>query len=691
MLIQRLEIKNYRALHSVDVNCDLSGIDSRALVAILGRNGAGKSSILYALDVFYDTAAKLTKADCYGHDPQQEIFIRVTYGALRADERAEFQPYLENGTLIVTKRITVTDSGCVQKYYAAARQIPQFAELRKLSRSERLKQFKTLVSEGLLQGLEGSPRSADQADELMATYEQLHPELLQTVEREEQFFGPKDIGGGKLDKFTKFVLVPAVRSAAAEDQRKGVIADLINTIVLRQVNRRPDVRQLRNEMKEKIARIFSPGNLTELGDLGSAISTLLEQYAPGSSLRLRWNDPITPDIPLPQAHADLVEDDFACPIAYAGHGLQRGLVLTLLQYLARVERPTEEEAEATIPVPTEEALPALPVAEVVSPDLILAIEEPELYLHPARCRHLSELLLTLSKAPANAQSPRNQVIYATHSPYFVDLHRFDQVRIARKPRVEGHTAPRCVMSQYSLDEAARALAGITQKRAEDFTRDSFRARLLPVMTTAVNEGFFANTVVVVEGLSDVGVLWRLQSILEQQWSALSVAVVPALGKENLDRPVVVFRGLQIPTYFIFDADRRHQGRSDELATAKRNSRYLRLAGATVESFPDTQVHDLWAVYSHDIETLIKEAVGQPFDAIAQKAVDELRYDGVAELMKNTEGAARLIELVYRSGHTVPILEEIIRKVTALATPSAATPEEPAVEAQESVLDEAVGS
>ena len=46
----------------------------------------------------------------------------------------------------------------------------------------------------------------------MAEFERDHAELLETVEREEQFFGPKEVGGGKLDKFTKFVLVPAVAS-----------------------------------------------------------------------------------------------------------------------------------------------------------------------------------------------------------------------------------------------------------------------------------------------------------------------------------------------------------------------------------------------------------------------------------------------------------------------------------------------
>jgi putative ATP-dependent endonuclease of OLD family len=677
MLITRLEISNFRSLKSIDLECGgLTTPDPRSLTAILGRNGGGKSSILYALDVFYDTGARITVEDCYARDSANEIMIRVTYGRLRQEERDEFATYIDNDVLIVTKRITVGEGSCIQKYFAAAKQIPQFAEIRKLSKkSDQTSQFKRLVTEKMLDGLAGSPRSADEALKIMAEYESAHSDLLVTVQREEQFFGPKDVGGGKLDKFTKFVLVPAVRLASVEVQKKGVIHELISMIVLRRVNKRADVKALRAEMEAKIKLVFSQENLTELTELGASISTLLQQYAPGASLKLTWGNAITPIIPLPDPKADLVEDDFPCPITHAGHGLQRALVLTLLQQLAMTQRPDDDEDEEPPieAVPQQEAaLPPAPPAEpkedaIVSPDLILAIEEPELYLHPSRCRYLSELLLKLAEPPKKEFDPSNQIIYATHSPYFVDLHRFDQVRIARKPRIQGQPAPCCAISQYSLEKAAKELARVANGKPEDFTRDSFRARSLPVMTIAVNEGFFANTVVVVEGLSDVGILWRLQEIMKENWSALGISVVPAIGKENIDRPVVVFRGLKIPTYFIFDGDNRHKGKKgQEDSTKARNRRYQRLAGvAEPRDFPPTTIRDDWAVVENDIEAIIRNSVGSEFDDISQQAADELKYDGASMLMKNTEGAARLVELIYEKGKKLDLIEEIVKKVTSL--------------------------
>lgn len=670
MLIERLEIENFRALRSVDLDMRRgTESNSPALVALLGRNGGGKSSILNALDVFYDISAKVTQNDCYAHASNAEIVIRVTYGDLREEEKKEFQPYLQDDRLIVTKRFQITEKACVQKYYAAARQIPQFAELRRLTKREMVAGFKALVAENRLEGLSGAPRSADDAEVLMAAYEAGHDELLQTVEREEQFFGPKEIGGGKLDKFTKFVFVPAVRNATDEEQKKGVIYELINTIVLRQVNRRPDVQSLKDEMKSRITEVFSPENLTELGVLGSSISTLLERYSPGSALKLSWGEPVVPDIPLPKAQADLIEDDFPCPITHAGHGLQRSLILTLLQYLATSERPDETSDSPTSDDENVESESS--ASEVTAPDLILAIEEPELYLHPARCRYLSSLLLSLSRFPTDSDLPRNQVIYATHSPYFVDLERFDQIRIVRKPKDDNSPAPHSVFSQYTLDAAAKELARIADGDPSKFTRESFRARALPVLTTTVSEGFFSGCVVVVEGSSDSAALWAIQSILKEEWSALGVVVVSANGKENIDRPVVVFRGLGIPTYFLFDGDVRHKGGAakKEQQTADRNIRYQRLAGVGPDRFPGTTITADWAVLEDCLETTLKDAVGVQFEVLGQAVAEELKYDSVSDVTKNADGMARFIEAIYDSGLGIPKLEEIVRAVTALARPT----------------------
>ena len=236
----------------------------------------------------------------------------------------------------------------------------------------------------------------------MDEYEASHPALLETFETPQQFLGPRNIGGGKLDKYTKFVLIPAVRDAAAEVDRKGVILQLIDVLVARSVNKRPDVRKLNEEFEKRVKEVYSAENLEELGRLAGIITGLLAQYAPGAEIDLAFGEVVPPKINLPPAIATLVEDNFKCPISYTGHGLQRALIFALLQQLTI----TDMSPEVNQPVGAETVPATLRL-----PDLILAIEEPELYLHPARSRYLSNVMTRLT-------TPRQERLILEHR-YFM--------------------------------------------------------------------------------------------------------------------------------------------------------------------------------------------------------------------------------------------------------------------------------
>lgn len=569
--------------------------------------------------------------------------------------------------MIVTKRISSENDRIMQRYYAAALQIPRFAEIRaKPGKRERVSAWNEMVDSDELPNLGGKVRSADEVERLMSEYEVNHPEFMEPIEREEQFFGPRNIGGGKLDKFTKYVLVPAVRKALDEASgKKGAIYQILDMIVLRKINAREDIQKFKSEFEERVKKLYSSENLTELPELGNSISQTLEKFAPGSQLKLGWDEVKPPEIPLPPARVTLVEDSFEGEITRKGHGLQRALIVTLLQHLA-MRVPIEPTAED---LDEEETGISKPKGLEISqgPDLILAIEEPELYLHPSRCRYLHNLLLQLSEKPGIGLGASNQIIYTSHSPYFIDLHHFDQIRMVRKMPSPDSLAPQSVVARFSLEHAKEKIAKVCNVDPDDFTRDSFRARAIPIMNTIVSEGFFTDVVVVVEGLSEVGILWKLQEIMKKNWSRLGIVIVPAGGKNNIDRPVVIFQGLSIPTYFIFDADSHLKGKGEKEEDARnRNHRYLRLASVPIEDFPDTQVHKTWAVFKDTLEGILKKELGDKTFLFIQKEVaSELGYDEMNRVNKNIEGAARFIELIYEKRYRIPTLEEIIEKTTRL--------------------------
>ena len=178
----------------------------------------------------------------------------------------------------------------------------------------------------------------------MEDFELEHPDLLEHIEREEQFFGHSNIGGGKLDNYTKFLLIPAVKDVTDEvlDKRGSSLHQLLDLIVYRRIESRNDILEKRTEIDNLVKELFNPENLPELNELGNEISDLLNDFFPGSGLVLDWDEIKIPNVPLPAARSKLIEDDFEGDIDKKGHGLQRALLITLLQYLAQIPITPEE-------------------------------------------------------------------------------------------------------------------------------------------------------------------------------------------------------------------------------------------------------------------------------------------------------------------------------------------------------------
>ncbi len=162
-----------------------------------------------------------------------------------------------------------------QKYYAATRQVAEFAKIRAMGKKEQITAWNSMVAEEKLPDIgTAKAKSAADVETFMQVYEQARADQLQWVEREEQFFGPKNVGGGKLDKYTKFVRIPAVREAAADltDKRGSPLYQLLDTIVDRKVNARADVRKLKQDFQQRAKEVYSRDNLTELPELAADIS-----------------------------------------------------------------------------------------------------------------------------------------------------------------------------------------------------------------------------------------------------------------------------------------------------------------------------------------------------------------------------------------------------------------------------------
>lgn len=642
MFIENVEIENFRSIKSASVSLE-------NVSAFVGRNGVGKSTLLYALDTFYNVGAQYSNLDYYNHQTvDTAIRIQLTFGGLRNDERTVFANYLQNDKLIVAK--VINQGGA--RYFGTVSQIPEFAELRKLGAVDKRRRLQELVTAGTLHEFPDIPRKSEDVDRIMTAYESQHAELTRPIERETQFLGPRNVGGGTLDKFTKFVLVPAVRDANSELERRGAIMQLLDLIVTRSITSRTDFQEFKRQFEERARQLYGKENLPELAGLGRLITDRLRRYAPGSELTIDFSDLKAPTIPLPDAVVSVSEDDFKVPVRYSGHGLQRALILALLEQLSMTPTVVAKagESDASVPNDTEIAR---------TPDLILAIEEPELYLHPARSRYLSRILQELAKRSADPTQPLIQVVYVTHSPYFVDVEHFDQVRMCRKAS-GAPDPPTTQFTRYSRNQAAKRLAEITGRPPEEFTARSFVTRAAPVLNSVVNEGLFADFAVVVEGDSDLAALWAVQEMMKKRWEEIGVVIVPAGGKNNIDRIVVVFQGFGIPTYFVFDGDRT-AGEG-----AKANRVLLGLGMEQVADYPSDLVGPKCAAFAENIEDHLKWSAGEQFAKIRDVAKRFTECELSGSGLKNPEVMAAFIRGAAEAGIGFPMLTKIVETVSRQA-------------------------
>lgn len=665
MLIDWLRIKNFRCIKDMEVVLS-------DLTAFVGRNGSGKSTTLHALRIFYEVKAPISEDDFFNGDTGTPIEITVAYRDLGPEELKEFGSYMDGDFFAVTKKISERDGSIDQRYYASRLQIPIIANLRGAkNKTAQRDGWNELVDNASLPEIGPKSMRGDDPAQLMDAYELEHPELRELVPQEVQFLGPPNIGGGTLDKFTKFVYIPAVRDASDDsaEKRGSPLYQLLDFMVMRRFRGRADVRLLQEEYSGKLRGLYDPSNLTEFSELADDISTTLQLYVPSARFGLKVSEPHLPEIPSPATIAELIEDDYAGSIERKGHGLQRALIFSLLQHMA-VAKPIEADIPETHDNPEAEA-----IAQVVDnnerdtttdPALIIAIEEPELYQHPLRARHLSRILLEMSSQSTLGPGGRNQILYTTHSPYFVDLGRFDQLRIVRKVR-ESHDEPPCTSAScFTLKAASEEIARLAGKPSDSYTAESFRARAHPVMTLTVNEGFFADVVVLVEGNTEAAALVAVAEIVGSDWLSKGIAVIPVEGKTKLDRPAIVFRGLGIPTYIVFDADRKHKGSKKEQQEAGMNRSLLRLGGGDEEDFPATKVSKDFACFEEDFEDYCREEIGkEAYDSLREKAADAHGF-GASDGIKNFDVVYSLVSNLYQEGFKLSRIEQIVDQVNKKA-------------------------
>lgn len=288
-------------------------------------------------------------------------------------------------------------------------------------------------------------------------------------------------------------------------------------------------------------------------------------------------------------------------------------------------------------------------AKVFRGDAILALDEPELFLHPQAQRSLATLFRQIV-------DDGNQILISTHSPSFLSLDRFDEVVLVAK---KGPPERRVTTVRQLLPTELKTLR---QQLHPDIKMSlpSLRERVALICGRPQSEALFSHAVVLVEGPSEELTLPIYAKACGLDLDAASVSVVNAGGKTNLDILYHIFVGFEIPTYVIFDNDRG----SKEANNPALNRMLLRMLDQTEEDMPDGCVTESFAISDKDFEDAIRKSLETDHAGLYEKLIGE-----AGEVLGSTGKPLRakfIAERLATMGIVPSCVAEIVAKLATLA-------------------------
>lgn len=673
MILETIHVRNFRSILDAIIDCE-------NLTALVGANGSGKSSFLYALRLFYSKSPRVDIEDFYNRNVDSEISIEVTYGELSEKAKQRFSSYSQNDKLTVERVFNYRDGKTVSFYHGSTLQNPDFDIAKKSSEiKDRGKTFENEYDK--LRKLAKYASLPEWGKPIQSNFDNLqkweseNPQQCTRKRDNGQFFGFMEVAQGYLGDFTQFLFIPAVKEATEEayESKDSVLTKLMDFVVRSSLETKKELLEFRQSTQTTYETLMKPEKIIELKDLSKKLSTTLKQYVPDAQIELSWLPLGQINIPLPSAEVKLLEDGYSTTVDRTGHGLQRVFILTILQHLALIQ---SQFAQLKRPSAETEGEEKTELNSVELPDLILAIEEPELFQHPNRQRHFANVLMNLAKGTLPGVAKKTQIIYCTHSPLFVGIDRINEIRLLKKVDSDGKKPKVTKVIRTNLDCIATEMCRVYSEPEGHFTEETVLPRLKSIMTPWMNEGFFADVVVLVEGEDDRAALLGVSHALGFDIESQGFAVIPCSGKTNIDRPYLIFTKLGIPTYIIWDGDAEKGETEGICETCRRpldkkpnpveNHRLLRLIGSEkIVDWPKF-INAKAACFEKDLESCLEMELGSElFDALIRKYQDEFSISEKRNAQKNPHVITGIIKSAKEQGKSCKTLEAIVQKITEM--------------------------
>jgi len=516
MKIKEVHIENFKSITKLDIGCG-------DLVVLVGRNSVGKSNVLLALDLFFNTSDQVLTEDMFcNFSEDDEIIVELTFGGLTETEKeGRLKKYVcpSLGMGLRVRKIIKREGDKLKSYYHGWIEDPKVEWLK----SDFKKYGKQAYwrDEGIdffaYTSVDGGRITRDLYEEFRQNYitERKNELEFELTLSESQFEGFKTVG---MDMLPKFQLVPAVGDVSdIVVGKKGSLLNRIVSQILLSATQEVDALKKAQEALESASGLVNrSGEIPRLVQVDALEKWFYNEFSDWGNIDFEMSTSLPRiDELLTQNLQVMVDDGSKGDISTKGHGLQRQLIFKAIRLNAALVKGEVDWANV------EDVLPDFP-------PIILAFEEPELYLHPQAQLAFYEDIKKLSS--------HDQIFICTHSTHIVDIEDFEGIKILRRDALNKPT---------SICECAEDLFGDLNLKK--------RLALAKLFDANINKMFFADKIVIVEGDEDVIAIMQTARHYGTCFTH-RLTIVNAGGKERIPSLQKVLNNFKIPYTVVYDVD-----------------------------------------------------------------------------------------------------------------------------------------
>ena len=528
--------------------------------------------------------------DFYNRDASRDIRIAVTFTGLPGEARERFARYLRGGDLEVTLVCRRNGAGGAveSSLHGACPRNPDFDAVRGAHDPvAALDEYDRLRARPEYASLPGRAAGAA-AKEALDGWERDNPDGCgRPADDDGSFFGFEVDADGNLGRFIKILYISDVHEDHGGGGRARP-ARLLASTIWDIMNGGDRSRDLQRGVDAAYDRAPFAGGPTGMRQMDDDISAVIGALARGARVE-HGRGMLAPGLKMLSTTIRLAEDGYVTTADRVGAGLQRAFTIAMTEHMHGNQSGA-------------------------GPTIVLAIEEPELYQHPARARHIAGLLSSISMSGLAGVANDVQVVYTTHSPHFVGADRMGQIRLVRKEGGEAGLPGTTRVWSTSVDKIQKRLAGAGAARRAGpgkLERD-FDRILAPLM----GGGFFARTAVLVEGDSDRIAILRAAEMRGTPLDKKGVAVIPCGNKAGILGPLAMFMELGVRAYPIWNRD-GHEGKEKRL-----NDRLLSLVGHKGGGCPDATTAG-YSCLGAKLEWTLRSDMGEElYDSLVAEYIKE---------------------------------------------------------------------